>query len=306
MSTSKESAPLPPLPTEGYSTFAHGLTGAALQPAPLADDPDNPPWGLFTAVLTWVASVVLLLAMNLLFVTPYVIYRANGMSAEAIKEFLTTDKTAIFLQVLGVIPAHLLTIGLVWAVVTQFGKYPFWRTLGWSWSANVGFWKSAGLAIALLVVSIILLTLIGGGETQVDQIIASSPAARYTTAFLATATAPLVEELIYRGVLYSALQRLFGMLWAVIAVAGLFTFVHVFQYQNNLGVIMAVGLLSLSLTLVRALTGRLLPCFIMHLIFNGIQSLYIAFGPYLSQPSGNSDQQAAAFMLLVRAIHTFI
>jgi hypothetical protein len=35
------------------------------------------------------------------------------------------------------------------------------------------------------------------------------------------------------------------------------------------------------LTFIRARTGRLLPCFVIHLVFNGIQSLIIVFEPYL-------------------------
>ena len=62
-----------------------------------------------------------------------------------------------------------------------------------------------------------------------------------------------------------------GMIWAVIIVSALFLSVHVPQYQNNLAVIAAVGMLSVALTTVRAVTGRVLPCFIIHLVFNGVQ-----------------------------------
>ena len=61
------------------------------------------------------------------------------------------------------------------------------------------------------------------------------------TAILAVATGPLVEELLYRGLLYAALQKALGMLWAVTIVSGLFAAVHVFQYYNNLGVIAVIG-----------------------------------------------------------------
>jgi hypothetical protein len=40
-------------------------------------------------------------------------------------------------------------------------------------------------------------------------------------------------------------------------------------------------LLSFVLIYVRARTGRLLPCFVIHLVFNGVQSLIIVLEPYL-------------------------
>ena len=66
--------------------------------------------------------------------------------------------------------------------------------------------------------------------------------------------------------------------------------------------ISAVGVLSLALTLVRAYTGRLLPCFIMHLVFNGLQSIFIVLEPYLPQLSTSGEQKAAIILTLARAL----
>lgn len=254
------------------------------------------------AGVTWIASVVLLFAMSLIFVLPYA-FRQMGMGQESLQQFLLTDKTAIFLQIASTIPAHLLTLGMVWAVVTRLGNRPFWSTLGWSWGRNFGFWSSACLAIGLLGIGMLITNRYGAQETQVDKMIASSMAARYITAFLATFTAPLVEEMVYRGVLYSALQRVIGTAWAVAGVLLLFTLIHVPQYWPNFAVIAVIGLLSFSLTIVRASTGRLLPCFIIHLVFNGISSVLIIFEPYLQQLRSSGEQKAAAFVTLAHALH---
>ncbi len=288
------------LPAESFANISHAQAGT-LAPA---FDPDNPPWGIFAAVLAWIASIVLLLFVQLIFILPYGIFKYRDAGLAAFAQALQTDPTAILLQIVSVIPTHLLTLVVVWAIVTQSGKRPFWQTLGWSWSENFGFWSSVGVAALMLGSGILINKLFGGGKTQIDQIVASSIPARITVAVLATATAPLVEELIYRGVLYSALfkgltrlnehrgvanARRTAMISTVFAVSFLFALVHVFQYINNVGVIIAVALLSLVLTLTRALTGRLLPCFIIHLIFNGIQSLTILFEPlFPHQDAGNT------------------
>ena len=269
-------------------------------PALTEPDPDNPPWNVGVAVLAWLGSVVLLFGMSavsLVFILLYFSSHYGSVTQEQLRQLLTTDKVAVLLQVLAVIPAHLLTLGLAWAVVTHFGKRPFWRTLGWRWNRGIGFWASCGIAFALLVFGGLLTKYYGGEPTDIDQIINNSTASRFVLAFLATATAPLVEELIYRGILYSALQRAIGVAWAVVAVTVLFASVHVVQYYNNISVIAAIGVLSLTLTLVRAYTRSLLPCFVIHFVFNGLQSLYIVFQPYFTKPEAAPAQKAGLIML---------
>jgi membrane protease YdiL (CAAX protease family) len=116
-----------------------------------------------------------------------------------------------------------------------------------------------------------------------DLLIESSLQARIVTAFLAAATGPFVEELVYRGVLYPALQRTIGIVWAVAVVSILFAGVHVFQYYNNLAVIAVISVLSVTLTMVRAKTGKLLPSFMIHLVFNGIQSVILVLQPFIEK-----------------------
>jgi len=138
------------------------------------------------------------------------------------------------------------------------------------------------IAAVLLGIGFLATTLWGGSKTQLDLLVESSIPARFATAFVATFTAPLVEELVYRGVLYSAIERALGTAVAIGAVSLLFAGVHVFQYINNVSVITVITLLSFTLTVVRASTGSVLPCFIIHLVFNGIQSLVIALTPFLN------------------------
>ncbi|HEY0323514.1 MAG TPA: CPBP family intramembrane glutamic endopeptidase [Pyrinomonadaceae bacterium] len=290
--------PLSSIPAESYSAVAG--VGAGL-PAGVEPDPDNPPWNVTTAVLTWIGSVVLLIgvsAVSLVFIVLYFYSSKGSLNQEQLRQLLTTDKTAILLQVISVIPAHLLTLGLAWAIVTSFGKRPFWRTLGWKYNH----WREPVvwvlLALALLLFGGLLTKYYGGEPTDIDQIINSSTASRFVLAFLATATAPLVEEVIYRGILYSALQRAIGVAWAVVGVTILFASVHYWQYQNNISVLAAIGVLSLTLTLVRAYTKSLLPCFVIHLVFNGLQSLLIILQPYVTKPEAVPTQTSGVVVLL--------
>jgi CAAX protease family protein len=240
---------------------------------------ENPPWGIPAAILTWLVSIAMLFIVPNICVLPYMAYRYRGVAAT--KEILVADQTFIFLFVLGWLPAHLLTLALIWAVATRVGKRSITEVFGWSWSPRFGFWRSAALAVSMFIATLLLVGFFGGQKTDLDRILESSRAAAVTLATIAVLTAPLVEEMIYRGLLYSAFQRAIGQWGAVIVVAGMFAGLHVVQYWPNAGAISSITLLSVVLTTLRARTGRLLPCYVVHLVFNGVQSVIIILEPYI-------------------------
>lgn len=262
--------------------------------------PDNPPWGLPVAVGVLFASLALLLFVPLFAIIPYIIWR--GVELQTLGEFLQTDKTAILISILANLPAHLFTLALAWAVVTGIGQRPFWRTMGWSWSSRLGpsvdFMASVGMALGLFVLGVLITQLFGDQETALTRLINSSLAARYAVVVMAVLTAPLVEEVVYRGVLYPALQRRVGRIWGIVGVMMMFALIHVPQYLPSFGAIATIGILSLSLTLVRAYTGRLLPCVIIHTLFNGLASVLILLEPTLKRMLPTTEQPTSSLLLL--------
>jgi membrane protease YdiL (CAAX protease family) len=243
-------------------------------------DPDKPHWGIVAAVSAWLASLAMIVIIPNLCVLPYVASRYHGASVP--RDALQTDQTLVFLLVVGWLPAHLLTLALIWAIATRIGKLSLKEVFGWSWSPSLGFWRSVSLALLLFLVTFLLVARFGGPKTDLDRILESSRATAVTLAALAVLTAPLVEEMIYRGLLYSAFRRALGQWPAVVIVTCMFAGLHVWQYWPNAGAISSIAVLSLVLTLIRARTGRLLPCFVVHLVFNGIQSIIIILEPYLT------------------------
>jgi membrane protease YdiL (CAAX protease family) len=251
-----------------------------LQPSPLQNqlDPNNPPFTLLQAILTWVGSVALLLLPQILAI-PYLISHYRGTKPTA--EVLFADKTFILIIVFGIVPAHALILLLAWGVVTRLGKVSWKKVLGWSWQPQFRLRESVVVAILLFIVAMVVIYTFGGQETDLEKLLQSSRVAAVAIAVIAATSAPLVEEIIYRGILYSALQRAMGPLLAIIVVTLMFAGLHVVQYWPDIGAISAIALLSLAITVVRARTGRLLPCFVIHLVFNAIQSLIIIFEPYV-------------------------
>jgi membrane protease YdiL (CAAX protease family) len=255
--------------------------GVSTRPQITSVNPDSPPWGIVAALSAWLTSVVFLAVVPNVCVLPYMAYRYGGTSTS--REALLNDKTFVFLFVLGWLPAHLLTLALIWAIATRLGKLSLKEVFGWSWSPNLGLGRSVSLAVLLFLLTFLLVARFGGPRTDLDRILESSRAAAVTLAALAVLTAPLVEEMIYRGLLYSAFRRTLGQ-WAAIAiVTSMFAGLHWVQYWPNVGAISSITLLSLALTLIRARTGKLLPCFVVHLVFNGVQSVIIILEPYLTR-----------------------
>ena len=233
-------------------------------------------------------SVLVLAVVPLLVLAPYLIYRIATVGPSVITpDAIKSDKWLLFYSVVGIIPAHLLTLYLAYLVVTEGGQRPFWKTVRWEWPERL----TPGMAVLLSVLIAVVLyglayrltTLYGGEKTDLDLLIESSIYTRIATAFLAFATAPLVEEVIYRGVIYPAVEKVMGMGFAIAVVSLLFAGVHVWQYRSNVAVIVVITLLSITLTVARAVTGKLLPSFIIHLIFNGVQSVLIVLSGFIDK-----------------------
>ena len=264
------------------------------------EERENPPWSLAAALLTWLASVLLLLALPQIIALPYVAAHYRGTRATS--EVLLADKTLIVILVSGLLPVHLITLFIAWCVTTRFGKIPARIALRWNWNERIGILQCIVLAILLFGFAWLLALAFGGKQTELERLLESSRPAALIIAFLAVATAPLVEETIYRGILYPALQRFWGSIPAVVIVTLMFTIPHVPQYWPNMAVISSITLLSIVLTVVRAHTGRLLPCFVIHLAFNGIQSVIIVLDPYLRAlfELGRHDAAPGTLIYLLR------
>lgn len=292
MFTEEPTAQQTPLPTEPTGLPEQHVDRAIQPPAGVASFDKWHEWfKLGKAFLLWVASIILLIAVQLIVTLPYFIYLWSTTGPPDV-ETLVTDRMIAFLSIVAVLPSHVLTLGLIWLFVTEGKKYPFWKTVGFEWPDNMrpGMVALAcvGLAIVLLALGGLATHYWGGSKTQLDLLVESSIPARLVVALIAVLTAPLVEELIYRGVLYTAVERTLGTAIAVIVVSLLFAGVHVFQYKDNIAVIAVISLLSVTLTLVRAYTGKVLPSFFIHLVFNGIQSLFIALSPLFGSSGGST------------------
>jgi uncharacterized protein len=280
-----------------FIPVSHAEAEAILEHAPT---PDDPPFGVFEGIGLWVASVALILIVPGFFLLPYLATLDPPITnADQIIEFAKSDATSIFLQILGIIPAHLLTIALAWMIVTRGRTYSFRDTLGWE-RGGFRWWHYCIILGGFMVVAAGVDHYFPQQENELIRILQSSRSAVYIVAFVATFTAPIVEEVVYRGVLYSAFQRRFGIPTAFVFATLLFAVVHVPQYYPSYSTIFLLVLLSMTLTAIRVKTGNLFPCIVLHTLFNGLQSMLLIVEPYVTKEQ--VEEKAAAIILFLSAL----
>lgn len=239
------------------------------------------------AFLVWAISVALIAIVPALFLLPYLASKNISVTDSArIVDFARSDQTAIFLQLAAILPAHLLTLALAYVVVSQGRRFEFLKTLGWE-KGGIRWWHYCIILGGFFVVAAIVNAFAPEQDNDLLRILRSSRSAVYVIAFIATFSAPFVEEVIYRGVLYSTFQRAFGVSASFILVTILFALVHVPQYYPSYSTIFLLTLLSMTLTAMRAWSNNLLPCIILHTIFNGLQSVLLIIEPLVRVPEQN-------------------
>ena len=286
MITEESSQQLTPLAEEHGEPPASAPSGSGLEPTSTRESRWIGWVDVAKAIGLWVVSVLLLVLVPLVAIVPYVIYKlATVGPAVLTPEALTADKWLIFYSVVGILPTHLITLAFTWFMVTEGGRRSFWKAIDWEWPGRPARVTiiSILIAIGLYGVAWGVTTILGGSKTELDLLIESSMYTRVATALVAVATAPLIEEVIYRGVIYPAVEKVTGTGFAIAVVTLLFAGVHVWQYRNNIGVILVITVLSFTLTVARAVSGKLLPSFIIHLVFNGIQSVLIVLSGILDK-----------------------
>jgi len=277
LSTTSEPDSAPAVSSEPFSL------APTVQVAPL--DPDHPRWGPFAGIAVWLSSVLAIIVIPVLAV--FIWYFIQSARSKPLPNIVARDEmlewlkspTLLLVQVLSTIVAHLLTIAVCWAVVTRLGKRPFWSSLGWNWAGrSVWYWLafSAAVIVAILIASQGLSRVLPQSDTNsFSELLKSSQSVRVAITVLATFTAPLVEETVYRGILFSSLRRYLGLVATVLTVTVMFTGVHVLQYWGAWVSVAGLTLLSFSLTVVRARTKSILPCVLIHTLNNGFVSVLI-------------------------------
>jgi uncharacterized protein len=234
-------------------------------------------WGPGTGLLIWMGSIGLLFGFNVIALLIWMLdrWRDTGEFPRG----LEMDWLFAVLSIVSTFPAHLLTLLICWRVVTGSGRRPFWQTLGWSWHTQFKWVHAVALAFLMIGFGYLIDRVLPSQETELERLLRMGTTVRVLVASLAVLTAPLVEEVVYRGVLYTGIERAWGKSAAIVLVTFLFAGVHYFQYRSSYAALAVIVSLSLVLTLLRAATGKLLPCIATHLVYNGLNAVFLLLAP---------------------------
>ncbi|MCP4973331.1 MAG: CPBP family intramembrane metalloprotease [Prochlorococcus sp.] len=106
----------------------------------------------------------------------------------------------------------------------------------------------------------------GGSNPLLEMVLRSKdPLALLLLATTAVVLAPLFEEVVFRGVLLPVLASSLGRAWGVFASALVFGVAHL-----SVGELPPLVVLGIGLGLLRLSSGRLIPCVLMHALWNGV------------------------------------
>lgn len=183
-----------------------------------------------------------------------------------------------------VLAAQVLALAVLLLALRATGRLT-WRLLGPTrtrWR-HVGVGLGVGLGGYVLVVAwAVLWTAVVGEPAPTEQMLlddlGTSRAVVVATYLAVVVLAPLVEEVVFRGVLFQAARRRLGLAGGVLLSAGVFTLVHVELLQPlqaaSLG---ALFLLGAWLAVMFHRTGTLLVPVLGHAVFNAINLTLAVF-----------------------------
>ena len=171
----------------------------------------------------------------------------------------------------------------IYRTITVRYRSPLWSSLKWR--------EPTGPPARLFLVLGALLALVMGSlsiripgieDLPVSGLLRHAETAVFLGA-TAIAVAPLVEEVVLRGFVFPVLDRRWGSVAAVLLTMLIFTSLHVTQLWRSWMAVSLILLVGLALSLVRALTGALLPAFLLHLAYNTTRCLLSLIGLALEE-----------------------
>ncbi len=173
--------------------------------------------------------------------------------------------------------AYILIFAYIYLLVVYHYRLRFWEGIQWGHLNHGRILSYVGGGILLTIGIQIAATFLPDKGTFPLEKMFSSQDASYALAVFAVVIGPFMEELIFRGVLFSIFEARWGLAFAVLATAALFAAMHIPEYSGAWNHVVFIFLVGLVLSLTRALTRSLAPCVILHVTYNGCLMIVLFF-----------------------------
>lgn len=259
-----------PRPSPPYSA----TTGSPLPPPDL-----RVPWG-WRELLLFLVFVVILIEVTALGVS------LTLMSLGVTHDFMPKGprETSIFLLV----NQGILSVGIMLYLYLRIHlryKAPFWSTMQWKplnsmraplWLVYLGC-VGGGCTLALIVEG--ASQHLGKSVPMPIETFFQTRDTALVLMLMSILLAPLIEETLFRGLLYPVLARAWGIATGIVLTGILFGLMHSYQLGGSKAHIALLISVGIVLTCVRAYTGSVLASFLVHLSYNGFLTVgFIASG----------------------------
>jgi membrane protease YdiL (CAAX protease family) len=171
---------------------------------------------------------------------------------------------------------YVFLFGALYFLVASSKRLPFWGAMKWR---GPDFGRASGYVIIGVVLSIGVELAPAIFPDQADfplRDFFATPALSYAVGAFAILVAPLMEELIFRGVLFSVFEDQIGKVFAVFSTAALFAGMHIPEYRGAWNHVFLLFIVGLVFSLARGVTGSIAPSVILHTAYN-LTQLVILF-----------------------------
>ena len=253
---------------ENHSTEAGGSPppeGLQPQPGPLPPAPREI-WKLRDLLLFVAFIPFALLASKLVVLIGYVVLRPfTGWHVRV--DVVQSDTVFLLIQQC---VFYTFVLGFLFLLAKLQHQQPFWESLGWKRPTvrQVAGYLAGGGGLAVAV-SLALLVQPDPQGFPLEKLF-NSRTASYALGAFAISFAPVIEEVVFRGLLFAIVERAMGLRFAVVITAVLFAGLHVPEYWpawNHIVLILVVGMVF---SLARGLTGSLTPSIMLHIGYNSL------------------------------------
>ncbi|HET9216973.1 MAG TPA: type II CAAX endopeptidase family protein [Terriglobia bacterium] len=180
-----------------------------------------------------------------------------------------------------------LLVGFIVFLVAGIHGQPLLRTL---------YFVPARLAVGRLVLGGVFLALTvvlmsslfpPPSDSPLEKLLTTTPSVVVFVLF-GIAFAPLLEEIVFRGFIFSALADLYGWKAALPITAILFAALHVSQLRGNWPAVAVILFVGYVLTVARQRSGSLVPSIIIHTAYNATIFLLAALSTVAGSGSAGS------------------
>ena len=174
-------------------------------------------------------------------------------------------------------------VGFIFFLVRVIHQKDILETFRWQNTHHYRVISLVGLGAILAITVLAVSSFFPPSSPPAVEKLTESPRSVLLLAIFSICFAPLIEEIIFRGFLYSVFSEIRGTRLAVIATAVLFAIMHAPQLWPSMAGILMILAVGYVLSIVRERSNSLIPSFILHTAYNGMLFGVTAIGALLQK-----------------------